>query len=49
MIRSISLAAAAVLLAGPVAAQTATATPAAAFMYAVEKVCAPNAMGGQRR
>lgn len=27
------------------AAQTATATPAQAFMYAVEKVCAPNAMG----
>lgn len=44
MMRSISLAAA-VLLAGPAAAQTATATPAAAFMYAVQSVCAPNAMG----
>lgn len=30
---------------GTVTAQTATATPAQAFMYAVEKVCAPNAMG----
>lgn len=48
MTRSISLAAAAtaaVLLAGPVAAQTAAATPTAAFMYAVASVCAPNAMG----
>lgn len=26
-------------------AQTSTATPAQAFLYAVEKVCAPNAMG----
>lgn len=31
--------------AGTVTAQTATATPAEAFIYAVEKVCAPNAMG----
>lgn len=45
MMRSISFAAAAVLLAGPVAAQTAATTPSAAFMHAVEKVCAPNAMG----
>lgn len=42
---SINLAVAAVLLAGPAAAQTATATPAAAFMHAVGSVCAPNAMG----
>ena len=45
MIRSISLTAVAVLLAGPVSAQTATATPTEAFLYAVQKVCAPNAMG----
>lgn len=45
MIRTISLAATAVLLAGPVAAQTATATPAEAFLYAVQKVCTPNVMG----
>ncbi len=30
---------------GAAQAQDATATPAQAFMYAVEKVCAPNAMG----
>lgn len=32
-------------LAPAASAQTATATPAEAFLYAVEKVCAPNAMG----
>lgn len=45
MLRSISLAALAIVFAGPVAAQTATATPAEAFLYAVQSVCAPNAMG----
>ncbi len=45
MIRSISLAAVAAILSVPVSAQTATDTPAAAFMHAVRSVCAPNAMG----
>lgn len=43
--RSIRLAAVAVLLAAPAAAQTAATSPADAFMYAVSRVCAPNAMG----
>lgn len=42
LVSSLALAAVAPAVAS---AQSATATPAQAFMYAVEKVCAPNAMG----
>ena len=42
---SLSLAFAALLAAPAALAQTATATPAAAFLYAVKDVCTPNVMG----
>ena len=46
MIRTASLAlAAAAVMAAPAFAQTATATPAQAFGYAVSEVCAKNAFG----